>query len=175
MTAVLVMLLAAGFMLRTIPTNAGTPPQKWRIVGAVEELQRLSDDFNLARLQARIGAAVAFADDARRGQDVLAAKAISEFEHLGRTILGVEHHLRHAVAVAHVDKDEPVAMPARRVNPAGERDGLVNVFAAKFAAGVRSDRGAGGVHGVRVFLVLNRAASIASMRSRAYLGVYGGI
>ena len=57
-----------------------------------------------------------------------------------RRIGRIEHHLRHAVAVAQVD-EQAAAVVAVAVDPAAERDFLANVFAAQFAAGVSSQHG----------------------------------
>ena len=77
-----------------------------------------------------------FDDAARRADHVFAAQMRGRFEQLGGRVL-LDDQLRDAVPVAQVDEGHR-AQVAHFLYPAGQRDGLIQVFHAEFSAGVCS-------------------------------------
>ena len=82
----------------------------------------------------------ALAHGARHLDGPLGADTLSRMKGLAAGMLGVEGDLRDTLAIAQVHEDE-AAVVAAAPHPAGERDLLADVLAAKLAAGMR-------VHGV---------------------------
>src|SRR4029077_7036806 len=102
----------------------------------VEDLDLVDQHFHLARLEVRIdGALRAPAHLASNLEDELAAHALGDRERF--LAVGIEHHLRQALAVAQVDEDH-AAMVAAAMSPAGEGDDLVHQRGIDPAAVVRA-------------------------------------
>ena len=70
---------------------------------------------------------------------ILAAQPVRSLRNL-RLLLRPENHLGQPLAVAQVDEDDAPVVAAG-IDPAGERDGLADMFLAKLVAEVRAVHG----------------------------------
>jgi hypothetical protein len=111
--------------------------ERQRIAGG-EELELARVHLDLARLELgihRVGRARHH--DASYGDHELVPQARRALEQRLAAGLGMEHHLREAVAIAQVG-EQHAAVVARAVQPAHERHALLHVLAPELAAGVRA-------------------------------------
>ena len=107
-------------------------------MGSIENLQGFTQHFYLPRCHIRIhrlGRACANATG--DPQNVLATYAVGALEVLFR--VGVKHHLHHAFAVAHVEKNDTAMIPAA-IYPATQRHRLIDQILIDQAAVVGSHR-----------------------------------
>ncbi len=112
--------------------------------GRVEHRDARGQDLDLARGHVLVGLALdAVADRTGHEDRPLGTDGLGGREGLARQI-GVENHLRHALAVADGHEDE-LAQVAAVVDPAGQPDFLAGIGCAQLAAGV-------GVHGMKCHL-----------------------
>ena len=66
--------------------------------------------------------------------DIFTPEGLRRFMCL-RAVPGVEHHLRLAIAIPHIDEDHS-SQVAPNMNPPVQRNGLSYIRGAKFAAGM---------------------------------------
>ena len=117
-----------------------------RRLGGVEDLDGVNEDLDLAGGELGVLHALgALADDARDLDGPLGADSLGRVEGLAARVLRVKGDLRHALAVAQVNKDE-AAVVATVPDPTGQRDLLPDVLAAQLSAGV-------GVHAVGIHMM----------------------
>ena len=89
-------------------------------LGAVEQLQLLREQLDLAGAQVRVrGGARPRAHQPRHADHELVAQPLGFLEHLGR--IRIEHHLQQPLAVAQVHEDD-AAVIAPPMHPAGHGD-----------------------------------------------------
>ena len=105
-------------------------------LGAVEELDALRDELDLAGGEVRVhGAGGPLAHRAGTAHHVLVAQPLGFREHLGR--VRVEDDLQQPLAVAQVDEDHP-AVVAPAVHPAGDRDLAAELLLVDLSAVMRA-------------------------------------
>jgi hypothetical protein len=95
---------------------------KWQRLGAVENLQILTQQLDLAGLQVSVrGARRAHPHQACDFQYELIAHALGHGEHRG--LVRIEHDLQQPLAIAQIDEDD-AAMVTAAMRPTGDRDDL---------------------------------------------------